>query len=147
VRLNRRTSWLALAGILVVAAAVRVWAFTGPSFSFGSDESRFIALAQNLANGYFPSGDAEWFGSRIVLLWPVAGLFRLIGAGDVVATIWPFAGSLVAVVAAYLVGREIAGTRVGLVAASAVALAPPEALAGPHLRPRAIMPGLLGVAV
>jgi 4-amino-4-deoxy-L-arabinose transferase-like glycosyltransferase len=147
VRLDRRASWLALAGILVVAAAVRVWAFTGPSFSFGSDESRFIALAQNLANGYFPSGDAEWFGSRIVLLWPVAGLFRLFGAGDVVATIWPFAGSLVAVVATYLVGREIASNRVGLVAASAVALAPLEALAGTHLRPDAIMPGLLALGV
>lgn len=146
-RLDRRASWLAFAGILVAAAAVRIWAFTGPSFSFGSDESRFIALAQNLANGYFPSGDAEWFGSRIVLLWPVAGLFRLLGAGDVVAAIWPFAGSLAAVVAAYLVGREIAGTRVGLVAASALAFAPLEALVGTHLRPDAIMPALLALAV
>jgi 4-amino-4-deoxy-L-arabinose transferase-like glycosyltransferase len=146
-RIERWAPWLALGGILAAAAAVRVWAFTGPSFSLGSDESRFIALAQNLANGYFPSGDAEWFGSRIALLWPVAALFHLFGAGDVVASIWPFAGSLVAVVAAFLVGREIASTRVGLVAASAVALAPLEALAGTHLRPDALMPGILGLAV
>lgn len=143
----RGAPWLALTGILAVAAAVRIWAFTGPSFSLGSDESRFIALAQNLANGYFPSGDSEWFGSRIVLLWPVAALFRIFDAGDVVATIWPFAGSLLAVLAAYLVGREIGGVRVGLVAASAIALAPLEALAGTHLRPDAIMPGLLALAV
>ena len=142
-----RAPWLAVGAILVVAAAVRVWAFSGPSFSFGSDESRFIALAQNLANGHFPSGDAEWFGSRIGLLWPVAALFRVLDAGDVVASVWPLVGSLVAVVAAYLLGRDLARTRVGLVAAALVALAPLEALVGTRLRPDAIMPGILGLAV
>ena len=142
-----RAPLVAVAGILVVAAAVRVWAFTGPSFSFGSDESRFIALAQNLANGHFPSGDAEWFGSRIGLLWPAAALFRVFEAGDVVASAWPLIGSLVAVVAAYLLGRDLARTRVGLVAAALVALAPLEALVGTRLRPDAIMPGILGLAV
>ena len=139
--------WPAIAGILAVGAAVRVWAFTGPSFSLGSDESRFIALAQNLANGHFPSGDTEWFGSRIVLLWPVAALFRVFDAGDVVASAWPLIGSLVAVVAAYLLGRDLARPRVGLVAAALVALAPLEALVGTRLRPDAIMPGILGMAV
>jgi 4-amino-4-deoxy-L-arabinose transferase-like glycosyltransferase len=143
----RGSPWLAVAAILVAAAAVRVWAFSGPSFSLGSDESRFIALAQNLANGHFPAGDTEWFGSRIGLLWPVAALFRVLHAGDVAASVWPLIGSLIGVVAAYLLGRDLAGTRVGLVAAALVALAPLEALVGMRLRPDAIMPGILGLAV
>ena len=142
-----RAPSLAVAGILAVATVVRVWAFTGPSFSLGSDESRFIALAQNLANGYFPAGDTEWFGARIGLLWPVAALFHTFHAGDVVASIWPLIGSLVAVVAAYLLGRDLGSTRVGLIAAALVALSPLEALVGTRLRPDAIMPGILGLAV
>lgn len=140
-------TWAALGAILLVGVAVRAAAFTGPSFSYGSDESRFIGVAQNLANGFFPEGDTEWFGTRIVLIWPVAGIFHILGAGDVTATIWPLVGSLVSLVAAYLLGRDLASRRVGLVAAALVAVAPLEALAGARLRPDAIMPGLIGLAV
>ena len=40
-------------------------------------------VARTLANGFPPEGPAEWFGTRIVFLWPVAGLFRWFGADDV----------------------------------------------------------------
>lgn len=146
-RRRRVPTWAALGAILAAALLARAAAFTGQSFSWGSDESRFLAVAQNLANGYFPEGDSEWFGGRIALVWPVAAVFRGAGAGDVSAAAWPVVGSLVAVVAAYLLGRDLAGRRVGLVAASLVAFAPLEALVGARIRPDAIMPGIVALAV
>jgi len=133
--------------LVVVGACARAAAFTGQSFSFGSDESRFIAVAQNLAHGHFPSSGTEWFGTRIGLIWPVAGVFRLLHADDFTASAWPMVGSLLSVVAAYLLGHDLASRRVGLVAAGVVAVVPLEALVGARLRPDAIMPGLLGLAV
>ena len=146
-RTARLPSWAWLALIVLAGAALRAAAFTGQSFSFGSDESRFIAVAQNLANGYFPSSGAEWFGTRIGLIWPVAAVFRVTHADDFTASAWPMVGSLLSIVAAYLLGRDLASRRAGLIAAAIVALAPLEALVGVRLRPDAIMPGLLGLAV
>ncbi len=145
--MRRSTQWGAMGALLVTATAVRAAAFTGPSFALGSDESRYIAVAQNLANGFFPSGDTEWFGTRIVLLWPVAALFALFGSGDVTVAIWPLVGSLTAVVAAFALGRELRSPRVGLVAAAIVALAPLEVLVGTTLRPDALVPGLIGLSI
>ncbi len=145
--MRRSTQWGAMGALLVTAIAVRIAAFTGPSFALGSDESRYIALAHNLANGFFPSGDTEWFGTRVVLLWPVAALFAVFGSGDVTAAIWPLVGSLTAVVAAFAIGRELRSPRVGLVAAALVALAPLEVLVGTTLRPDALMPGLIGLSI
>lgn len=138
---------LILVGILAGALAFRWWGFAGQSFSFGSDESRFIGVAKNLSNGYFPEGDTEWFGSRIGLLWPVAAVYRLAHASDATTAIWPIAGSLLAAVAAYLLGRDLASRRVGLVAAALVAAAPLEALVAARLRPDPIMPAFLGFAM
>ena len=138
---------MTLAGILAVALAARMAAYSGQSFSFGSDESRFIAVAQNLSNGYFPNGDTEWFGSRIGLIWPVAAIFQVVPPSDLSTAIWPLIGSLVSVGAAYLCGRELASQRVGLVAAALVAVTPLEALVGSRLRPDALVPGLIALAV
>ncbi len=133
--------------IVLAGLAARLAAYTGQSFSWASDESRFIGVVQNLSNGYFPSGDAEWFGSRIGLLWPVAGLFRLFDGSDAVVAIWPLAVSLGGIVATYLLGRDLASPRVGYVAAALVALAPLEALVATRLRPDAIVPAVMAFAV
>lgn len=138
---------VALAAILAGGLALRLWAFGGVSFAWLSDDSRYVAVAQNLAGGHLPSGTAEWFGTRIVFLWPVAALFRLFGASDGAAVAWPLAGSLLAVVAAYLLGRDLVSRRVGLIAAALVAAAPLEVLLATRLRPDAIMPGLVALAV
>ncbi|HJZ62142.1 MAG TPA: glycosyltransferase family 39 protein [Miltoncostaeaceae bacterium] len=145
-----RAPWaaaLALVAVIAVAVAFRAWAFGGVSFALGSDESRYVAVAQNLASGHMPHGAAEWFGTRLVLIWPVAGLFRWIGASDYTASAWPAVGSLLSVGAAYLLGRDLGSRRVGLVAAGLVAVAPLEVLLGTRLRPDAIMPGLVGLSV
>jgi 4-amino-4-deoxy-L-arabinose transferase-like glycosyltransferase len=138
---------LALGAVLLGALALRVWAFGGVSFGLGDDDGRYVAVAQNLAHGDLPHGAAEWFGTRVVFLWPVAGLFRLLGADDAVAVAWPLLGSLVSVVAAYLLGRDMVSRRVGLLAAGIVAAAPLEVLMATRLRPDAMMPGLVAMGV
>lgn len=138
---------LALAVILVAAAALRIWAFGGVTAAHLGDDTRYVAVAQNLAHGYAPAGDAEWFGGRIAFLWPVAAAFRFAGASDYSAVAWPLIMSLVAVVAAHLVGREIGGPRVGLTAAALLACAPLEVLMATRLRPDAVMPAFIALAV
>jgi 4-amino-4-deoxy-L-arabinose transferase-like glycosyltransferase len=147
-RAARLGPWVGCGGIVGAALALRLWAFGGVSFAYGADDARYVLVAQNLAHGYLPSGETEWFGARAAFLWPVALLFRLFGAGDYAAVAWPLATSLAAVVAAYLIGRELASTPlVGLLAAGLVAAAPLEALMATRLRPDAVMPALVAFAV
>ncbi len=146
-RSARLTTALVLAGIVAAGLVLRIAGYVGPSFAWASDESRFIALVQNMANGYFPSGPAEWFGTRLVMLAPPAGIFRVFGSGDHQAAVWPTLWSLAAIVVTYLLGREIASRRVGLVAASVVAFTPIEVRLGTVLRPDAIAPAIVAFAV
>lgn len=143
----RALTALCLAGILAGAMAMRIWALGGTSFALGSDESRYVAVAQNLAAGHLPDGPAEWFGARMVFLWPVALVFRITGADDYRAVVWPLAASLLSVLAAFLIGRELRGRRAGLVAAALVAVAPVEVLMSTRLRPDAVMPAFTALAV
>ena len=76
---ERGLAVLSLAALVVVGALMRVWALGGTSFSLGSDESRYVAVAQNLASGALPDGEAQWFGARAVFLWPVALAFKIAG--------------------------------------------------------------------
>ena len=136
-----------LAAILGLGAVIRIWAFGGLEFGIGSDDARYVAVAQNLAGGSLPDGESEWFGSRAVFLWPVALVFRLAGADDYRAVTWPLVCSLLAIAAAFLVGRELAGRRPALVAAALVAVAPLEVLWATRLRPDAVMPAFVALAV
>jgi len=138
---------VALAAIIAVGAAVRIWALGGLSFALGSDDSRYVAVAQNLAAGNLPAGDGEWFGARAVFLWPVALVFRIAGADDYRAVVWPLACSLLSILAAFLIGRELMGRRAGLVASGLVALAPVEIIWATRLRPDAVMPAFVALAV
>ena len=144
---ERGLTALVLGVILLVGVLMRVWALGGTSFALGSDDSRYVAVAQNLASGHLPSGDAEWFGARGVFLWPVAAIFRAVGANDYSAIAWPFVISLVSIVVAFLIARELAGRRPALVAAGLVAVAPIEVLMATRLRPDAVMPAFVALAV
>jgi len=144
---ERGLAMLSLAALVVVGALIRMWALGGASFALGSDESRYVAAAQNLANGALPDGEAQWFGARAVFLWPVALAFKIAGATDYSAVAWPFIISLVSIVAAYLVAREITGRRQAVVAAGIVAVAPIEVLMATRLRPDAVMPAFVALAI
>jgi 4-amino-4-deoxy-L-arabinose transferase-like glycosyltransferase len=138
---------LALVAIMVAAGALRIWALGGLEFGLGDDDAGYAAVARNLANGYLPDGESEWFGARAVFLWPVALAFRIFGANDYTAVAWPLACSLLSVLAAFLVARQLAGRRPALVAAGLVAAVPLEVLWATRLRPDAVMPAFVALAV
>jgi len=138
---------LALLGIMAAGAGLRLWAFGGLEFGLGDDDAGYAAVARNLANGYLPDGESEWFGARAVFLWPVALIFRIAGADDYTAVAWPLACSLLSVLGAFLVARQLAGRRPALVAAGLVAAAPIEVLWATRLRPDAVMPAFVALAV
>ena len=143
-----RVAWPGgLTVVLAGALALRLWAFGGVSFAHNSDDGRYAEVARNLSTGHLPEGEAEWFGYRITFLWPVALLFRLAGASDYTAVAWPLVGSLLAVLAAGLVARELGGRWAGLIAAALVATAPLEVILGTRLRPDALMPAFVALAV
>lgn len=136
-----------LAVIIGLGAAVRAWAMGGLEFGLGSDDAGYVAVAQNLAGGALPDGEAQWFGARAAFLWPVALVFRVFGADDYTAVAWPFACSLLSIAAAFLVARQLVGRRPALVAAGLVAFAPVEVLWATRLRPDAVMPAFVALAV
>jgi 4-amino-4-deoxy-L-arabinose transferase-like glycosyltransferase len=136
-----------LAVIVGLGAAIRAWAMGGLEFGLGADDAGYVAVAQNLANGVLPDGEAQWFGARAAFLWPVALVFRVFGADDYAAVAWPFIASLLCIPAAYLVARELAGRRPALVAAGLVAFAPIDVLWATRLRPDAVMPAFVALAV
>lgn len=146
-----RARWsgaLSLTGVLTLALAARIWSFTGISGGWRYDDSRYLLVAENLANGHLPVEPGAWFATRIVFLWPVATLIRLFGTSDYIAVAWPLAGSLASVFAAYLLGRDLGRRRaVGLIAASLVALAPLELRQATQLRPDSIWAALLALSV
>ncbi len=139
--------WLPLTTILILGLALRAWCWVGPDMAWLSDESRFAGVVKNMANGHLPSGPTEWFGTRVVLLAPSALIVRIFGASDLTISIWPLIGSLGSVAMAYLLGRDIANRRVGLVAAGLVAVAPIEVRLAGFLRPDAIMPAFVALAI
>ncbi|MBM3664952.1 MAG: glycosyltransferase family 39 protein [Actinobacteria bacterium] len=135
-----------VAGLMAIGAGIRWWALGGLEFALGSDDARYVAAAKNLANGFLPDGEAEWFGARAAFLWPVALVFRLAGADDYRAIAWPLACSVLCILATFLVARELVGRRPALVAAGIVAVAPVEVLWATRLRPDAVMPLFIALA-
>lgn len=145
--MSRGRAGALLAAIMAVGAALRWWAFAGISGAYLADDTRYAMVAQNLANGHPPAGVGEWFGARAVFLWPVALAFRLWGAGDLTAVAWPLLCSTATIGAAYLVAAELSNRRVALLAAALLAAAPLEVLQASRLRPDAVMPLFIALAV
>ncbi|MFM9017877.1 MAG: ArnT family glycosyltransferase [Actinomycetota bacterium] len=137
---------LAVVGLMALGTAIRWWALGGLEFALGSDDARYVAAAQNLANGFLPDGEAEWFGARAAFLWPVALIFKVAGADDYRAVAWPLICSVLCILATFLVARELVGRRPALVAAGIVAVAPIEVLWATRLRPDAVMPLFIALA-
>ncbi|HEV2251217.1 MAG TPA: hypothetical protein VGT60_12000 [Candidatus Limnocylindria bacterium] len=130
------TAWLrgeraALAGVLVVGLALRLWALgaTGyPSdpvevtrWALGMRQYGPLDFYSHIAGGYYPA--------VLYLLWPLAGLL----SGDALYTAVkglaiPF--DLVTGVVLYLIGRHHSGPRVGVIAAGLFVLNPAAIVGG-----------------
>lgn len=113
-----------LAGIIVFAAAVRLWSFAG---IVRLDSLRYMEVANHVfSGGSLFDPQVFYASSRLTLFVPLLASVKLGGWGEHVATAWPLLCSLIAVFAVWLAGRELYGPRVGLLAAFGMACVPIE---------------------
>jgi len=116
-----------LAGILVVAVAVRAAVFRGYS---ASDDANYAAAAWQIARGNFPPAAPDippHYHTRVGLLLPVAILFRLFGPSEITLLLVPLAFSAGTLALAYFAGRIFFSVRAGLAAMALYAIMPVDA--------------------
>ena len=83
---------------------------------------------------------------RLGMSGPMAALFLALGETPNTARIWPFVGSLLHVLVAYLLGRRLWSSRVGLAAAAILASVPFEVASATHVVPDVLSAAWAGCA-
>jgi len=112
---------IVLCMILLLALGVRALFYTGP---IGSDDHDYYLAAYEIYEGTYHPSDNYW-KTRYGMLLPIAASFRLFGANEYAAALWPMLCSLGAVMLCYLLGRDVLDSRsTGLLAALLLALYP-----------------------
>ena len=114
-----------IAALIVVAAAgLRLLFFSGIIFY---DDYHYVTRAQILSQGQLvPPTDI--FGTRLGVVVPAAVAYRLFGVSKLTTAAYPFVCSLLGVIAVYVFGRRLFGTRTGLLAAALLAVFPMDVL-------------------
>jgi len=119
---------VALLGVLVLAALLRVASFNGYGYR-GGDDGVYADLAHSVVVGQFGAAHAQGapiYPGRIGTIAPAALFFRLFGPSERSLAVYPFIVSLAGIVLAFIAGRMIFGNGVGLIAALLVALLPAD---------------------
>jgi 4-amino-4-deoxy-L-arabinose transferase-like glycosyltransferase len=128
-------TWLPLALIVTLAAAVRLLSFRGYTTH---DAAAYTELAHMMVSGTFKPG-MLWFypvfSARVGLFAPVALAFELGGVNEVMLALYPLLLSMSSVLLAYCAARAMFDTRAGLVAAGLMALLPIDARFATQLYP------------
>lgn len=115
--------WLVLLGILVLGATVRLWHLD--AVGFNSDEAVYAGQGASIAGNpatlpFFPVFRAH----PLLFQTTVSVVYSLFGVSDLAARLTAVAFGIGNVVAAYLLGRELFGTRTGQLGALIVAVMP-----------------------
>jgi len=116
----RPADWTHLAGVLVVAIALRTLFYTG---FFGSDEVTYTMTANNIVSGDWHASDyigATRYGMNL----PVALSIYLFGLSEASANLWPFLCSLAEVALIFVLARWLWGPRAAVASAGLLALLP-----------------------
>lgn len=117
---DHAASGLALAALLALAMAVRLFFYTG---FFGSDELTYVESALRIAAGDFTP--SSYIGAiRYGLQLPMAGFAALFGPSESALNLWPFLCSMVEVALVATLGRHLVGTRAALIAGLVLAVLP-----------------------
>ncbi len=117
----RQLQLVALAGVLFLAAALRLWLLGEKSLWFDEAYSLFVAgMPIRDLVAYVFQTDAHPPGSYLLLRYWVT----LVGRSEVAARMFGVLPSLGAVALTYLLARRMAGFRVALLAAGLMAIAP-----------------------
>lgn len=146
--LPRATLGLAIVAVLVLAVWLRRRLIMGV---VGVDNFDYVTLAHSVVRGVPLFGldplPSSFHLPRLAMVVPLAVSFAVLGPGQLPAVIWPLACSIGSVGLAFLVGRHIGGTRVGLAAALALALHPLEALYAGTPLPDTVVSLFVGLTV
>lgn len=141
-----RRARVVLAGILLVALAVRLWNFVGLASGDPQDDGIYYGNALTLAregpvyldrlrlrpsDGLY--NPVAQFDVRPLVTFPIAAAFVLFGPGELAAVAWPLACSLATVLLAYLLGRDVADRPTGLLAALVSATSPLDVVTGTRI--------------
>ncbi|HEX7498281.1 MAG TPA: glycosyltransferase family 39 protein [Candidatus Limnocylindrales bacterium] len=122
VRENART-WAALTAVLVAAAILRLWAIG--SVGFNNDEAVYAGQGASLAADQTYSGLFAIFRAHPLLVQFLYSIsFRFLGVNDVAPRVITVAFGLGGVALVYATGSMLYGRRVGLIAATILALMP-----------------------
>ncbi|HEX7496083.1 MAG TPA: glycosyltransferase family 39 protein [Candidatus Limnocylindrales bacterium] len=122
IRTNARV-WVSLTAILLVAAAVRLWAIG--AVGFNNDEAVYAGQGASLAGDQTYSGLFAIFRAHPLLVQFLNSLpFRFFGVNDITPRLISVAFGLTGVALAYATGALLYNRRVGLVAAAFLALMP-----------------------
>ena len=122
IRTNARV-WVGLTAILLVAAAVRLWAIG--AVGFNNDEAVYAGQGASLAGDQAYSGLFAIFRAHPLLVQFLNSLpFRFFGVNDVTPRLISVAFGLAGVALAYATGALLYNRRVGLLAAAFLALMP-----------------------
>lgn len=114
----------ALAVIIAVAAAIRVYLFNG---FVGLDDAEYARFAHQMAHGSLDirsyTGPAV-FPLRVGVIAPTALLFRVFGMNEWTLVLYPLFLSLAGIALAYACATRLFGQLAGLMAAALVAIYP-----------------------
>ena len=122
VRTNLRW-WLALSAILVVGAVVRLWALA--AIGFNNDEAVYAGQGASLAGDPTYTPLFAIFRAHPLLMQFINSIpFRIFGVNDLSPRLISVAFGLGGVIATYATGSILYGRRVGLIAATMLALMP-----------------------
>ena len=140
-----RTEWLLFASVLLVALAVRLVLFVG---IVRLDMFRYLEMSNHvLSGGSLFDKTVYYYSGRLALVGPLFLFNRIFGFSELASVLWPLLCSLASVTGVFFIGRELYGSRVGLLAALGMALVPLQVELGTQVLPDPIEGGFLVLAV
>lgn len=135
IRISAQTAMLL--GILLLAAALRLWCFNGLHWD---DDPDYVCRAHQVLNGQqYIFRDNNGF--RIGTYYPAALSYLLFGVSDISAGAYALTVSLLGVAAVFSLGKLLFGVRAGLVGALLLAVYPLDVELASRLMPDGLLAG------
>jgi hypothetical protein len=117
--------------------ALRLAVFSGPT---QGDDFAYLEHAHDWTLGVFDPARLDYvYGLRYGIILPVAAAMRVLGTSPLAVTLPSLVASLLGLLCALIVGRELGGRAVGLAAAALVAVTPISVLSGTYVLPEAFL--------
>ena len=132
-----------LLAIILGGIVLRALVFSGYQ---SGDDAAYIARAFAYSEGDFSPPYSHW-GSRLLPVILTAFSFFIFGVNDFATALFPFVFSIGGILVAYLIGRQVADSKVGLIAAFFMAIFPMDVLFASQLFPYSFLSCLCSLSL